>query len=228
MTNKMLEKWLKNQKVDSLEKQLAAKDLQLADKDLQLVELANELRAAKAKIPAVATPTRPVELVYTDKDGQEYFGFISEEAITTWRAEGIFRVANNQMLGVSDLDITQHEQAQNELLVKILASKELERATLMQEFFFNSSRLQERMANAGGYSTFKEIAKLVMILEGEPLEFANCGPHWDLEKERRMTKDPELIGFFLQRGAFLNETLKSLEMSGQLDSVLQTLSLFQD
>jgi hypothetical protein len=218
----------KSERLARLTQELDSANYLLSENSEQLARLAKELDEAKAKIPAVSTPERPLELVYTDVKGQKYYGFASEDALTTWRAEGIFRVANNQMLGVSDLDISQHEQAQNALFVQTLAAKEPEKAGLMQQFFYNSARLQERLSNAGGYATFKEIAKLVMVLEDEPLEFAKVGPYWDEEKERRLAEDPQLLGFFLPRAAMLNEVLKGLEKSGQLDYMIQTLSLLQD
>lgn len=207
-------------KIAALEAQLRQSQQVVNDLQLQIQRLNRELAAA----PKAHPPESPIEFVTTDKFGNHYYTFKSEEQITVWRAEGIFKTINNSSLSISDADLIEHEQIQSELFTKLAVCRPEEKAELQRQFFHNSARLQERIRNCGEYQFLLSLAKLVMVCENEPLEYAKSAS-WDAIKQERLTNDPNLLGFFLPKAAILNEQLKSYQSTEQMGLLIQLVSL---
>jgi hypothetical protein len=199
------------------------KNKELAAENEKLRAEADQLRAALAAAPKPAAPDSPIEYVVSDSQGRHYYGFVSEEKLTVWRAKGIYALINNAYLSISDGDLTEHEQAQNALFAQ-LAANSGDRAETMRAFYNNSAKLQERLRNCGEFNFLMGLAKLAMVCEGEPISHENAA-YWDKEKEARLASDPNLLGFFLPRAAPLNEALRAIQIQGQMDSLTATLSL---
>ena len=208
------------QRITELEAQLRQSQQQASELQLQVQKLSRELALA----PKAQAPESPIEFVTKDKFGNNYYTFKSEEQITVWRAEGIFRTINNSSLSVSDSDLIEHEQIQSELFTKISVCRPDEKAELQRQYFHNSARLQERIRNCGEYQFLLALTKLVMICENEPLEYAQSAS-WDSIKQERLNADPNLLGFFLPKAAILNEQLKSYQSAAQMDLLAQLVSL---
>ena len=207
-------------RITELENQLRQSQQLTNDLQLQVQKLQRELAAA----PKAHTPESPIEFVTKDKFGHNYYTFKSEEQITVWRAEGIFRTINNSSLSVSDSDLIEHEQIQSELFTKISVCRPDEKADLQRQYFHNSARLQERIRNCGEYQFLLALTKLVMVCENEPLEYAKSAS-WDAVKQERLANDPNLLGFFLPKAAILNEQLKSYQSAEQMGLLAQLVSL---
>ena len=182
-----------------------------------------QLKRELANAPKAQKPDSPIEFVTKDKFGNNYYTFKSEEQITVWRAEGIFRTINNSSLSISDSDLIEHEQIQNELFTKLEFAKPDEKTELKRQFFHNSARLQERIRNCGEYEFLLALSKLVMVCENEPLLYAESA-QWDAIKTERLKADPQLLGFFLPKAAILNEALKNYQAAGQMDLLAQLVS----
>lgn len=208
------------QRITELENQLRQSQQQANELQLQVQKLSRELALA----PKAQAPESPIEFVTKDKFGNNYYTFKSEEQITVWRAEGIFRTINNSSLSVSDSDLIEHEQIQSELFTKISVCRPDEKSELQRQYFHNSARLQERIRNCGEYQFLLALTKLVMICENEPLEYAQSAS-WDNIKQERLNADPNLLGFFLPKAAILNEQLKSYQSAAQMDLLAQLVSL---
>ncbi|MCS7028124.1 MAG: hypothetical protein NZ519_05105 [Bacteroidia bacterium] len=206
-------------KIERLESAIREKDRQIADLELQIQKLSRELAAA----PKVLPPNSPIEFVTKDKFGNNYYTFKSEEQITVWRAEGIFRTINNSSLSVSDTDLIEHEQIQCELFTKLAVCRPDEKTELQRQYFQNSARLQERIRNCGEYQFLLALTKLVMVCENEPLEYAQSAA-WDAIKEERLKNDPTLLGFFLPKAAILNEQLKNYQNTEQMGLLVQLVT----
>ena len=202
-----------------LEAKLAAAHNSLAAAQQEIAYL----KQALANAPKAHPPDSPIEFVTTDKYGNHYYTFKSEEQITVWRAEGIFRTINNSALSISDSDIIEHEQIQNELFTKLAVAKPEEKAELQRQFFHNSARLQERLRNCGEYEFLLALSKLVMVCENEPLPYAESAK-WDAIKTERLKADPQLLGFFLPKASILSEALKNYQRAGQMDLLIQLVN----
>lgn len=202
-----------------LEAKLAAANNSVLAAQQEIAKLKRELANAPKALP----PDSPIEFVTTDKHGNNYYTFKSEEQITVWRAEGIFRTINNSSLSISDSDLIEHEQIQNELFTKLAVARPEEKSELQRQFFHNSARLQERIRNCGEYEFLIALSKLVMICENEPLAYAESAK-WDSVKTERLKADPQLLGFFLPKASTLNEALKNYQNAGQMDLLTQLVS----
>ncbi len=207
-------------RIIELEEKLRQSQSVVSDLQLQVQKLSRELAAA----PKVHPPESPIEFVTTDKFGHNYYTFKSEEQITVWRAEGIFKTINNSSLSISDLDLIEHEQIQSALFTKLAVCHPNEKAELQRQYFHNSARLQERIRNCGEYQFLLALTKLVMVCENEPLEYAKSAS-WDSVKQERLNADPNLLGFFLPKAAILNEQLKNYQNAERMDLLVQLVSL---
>jgi hypothetical protein len=208
-------------------KERAALQNEIARLKNELLNLQSEnsqIKQELAAAPKFHPPDSPIEFACKDKFGNNYYTFKSEEQITVWRAEGIFRTINNSSLSISDEDLIQHEQIQNELFTKMSVAKADEKAELHRQYFHNSARLQERIRNCGEYQFLLALAKLVMVCENEPLLYSESAK-WDAIKQERLAKDPQLLGFFLPKAAILNEALKNYQTAEQMGLLVQLVSL---
>jgi hypothetical protein len=193
---------------------------------LELRAKVAQLEQALAAAPKATTPDNPIEFICKDKFGNNYYSFKSEEQLTTWRAEGIFKIINNSSLSISDADLILHEQLQNELFSKLSNARPDEKTELQRQFFHNSARLQERIRNCGEYEFLLALSRLVMVCENEPLEYEKSAG-WEQAKTQRLKADPNLLGFFLPKAATLNEGLKAYQKSEQMGLLIQLVSLAQ-
>lgn len=212
--------WTSRRRVEALEERLRDSEAQRMLLEAEIKRLREELSRA----PKPQPPESPIEFVTQDKFGNNYYTFKSEEQITVWRAEGIFKAINNSYLSVSDADLIEHEQMQNELFVKLSVARQEEKTEIYRQYFFNSARLQERLKNCGEYQFLLTLSKLVMICEGEPLEWEKSAS-WDSIKTQRLKEDPHLLGFFLPKAAVLNAQLKHYQTVEQTDWLVRLVNL---
>lgn len=206
-------------KIEELERLLRRCSDEKEHLQLQILQFQNKLANAPKALP----PESPIEFVTKDKFGNNYYTFKNEEQITVWRAEGIFKTINNSALSVSDQDLIEHEQIQNELFAKLAVARPEEKTEIQRQFFFNSARLQERIRNCGEYQFLLSLAKLVMVCENEPLGWRESAD-WDNIKNQRLRDDPQLLGFFLPKAAILNEQLKAYQNAEQMDLLIRLVS----
>lgn len=212
--------WTSRRRVEALEARLRDSEAQRMLLEAEIKRLREELSRA----PKPQPPESPIEFVTQDQFGNNYYTFKSEEQITVWRAEGIFKAINNSYLSVSDADLIEHEQMQNELFVKLSVARQEEKTEIYRQYFFNSARLQERLKNCGEYQFLLTLSKLVMICEGEPLEWEKSAS-WDSIKTQRLKEDPHLLGFFLPKAAVLNAQLKHYQTVEQTDWLVRLVNL---